>query len=74
MSATNVAGFSMPGLSAVLPTYISAKAKVGNAQGEGIFEDLLPSFDDVTIDINTSSLPILSGQSTPGVGVPDARA
>ena len=68
MPATSVSGITVPGLAVVLPTYIAAKAVVGTAKPIGLDSyvtrllaagpgGLVPTMENVTIDVNTSFLP-----------------
>lgn len=66
MAATSVSGITVPGIAAVLPTYVAAKATVGRAAEVGFDSFItrlaavgrpIPTIEDVTVEINTSFLP-----------------
>ncbi|MFM7074737.1 MAG: hypothetical protein ACKO3G_01545, partial [Planctomycetaceae bacterium] len=73
MPSLSVSGITVPGLPVVLPTYIAAKATARSARAVGLENWLgalvgggLPTFEDVSIEINTGLIPAVAG-AAPGL-------
>jgi hypothetical protein len=69
MSSMSISGITIPGVAAILPVYIAAKAKVGSASIIGADDILTATANDVSIEVNTSYTPALAAAFA-SVGVP----